>query len=175
LERDLDALLVYVDIFQNPEKYSVQLPIEVIVADTKVDPNGVTRYKTQLSAGKQLRPIVVVKHPHENLYAVVDGHHRFFAQVEFGVTTVNCAVIPDFIGFMFHLTKDGWLQPHPTFTKHIRVPLLEFQQKLDQSVRSDLRANLNQFLVNFHRNPKKLLSIFRELMEKNVKRATNII
>jgi hypothetical protein len=110
---------------------------------------------------------VVVKHPHENLYAVVDGHHRFFAQIEFGVTTINCAVIPDFIGFMFYLTKDGWLQPPPTFTKHVRVPLLEFQQTLDQSVRNDLRANLSQFLVNFHRKPKKLLNIFRELREKN--------
>jgi hypothetical protein len=168
LEGNLDALLVYVDIFQNPEKYSVSLPIKEIIADTKVDPGGVMRYKTWLSAGKQLRPIVVVKHPRENLYAVVDGHHRFFAQLEFGVTTINCAVIHDFMGFMFHLTKDGWLQPHPTFTKHVRAPILEFQQKLDQSLLGELRGNLKQFLVNFHRNPDELIATFRELMKKRL-------
>jgi hypothetical protein len=167
LTRDLDVSLVNVDVFQHPEKYSVRLPISEIIADTKVDPDGVKRYKEWLSAGKQLRPIVVVKHPHKNLYAVVDGHHRFFAQLEFGIPAIQCAIIHDFIGFMFHLTKEGWLQPHPTFTKHVRVPILEFHQKLDQSLNRELRTNMKQFLVNFHQNPEKLIVIFREIMEKD--------
>jgi hypothetical protein len=155
------------DIFLYPEKYSTPLPIDQIVADTKVDADGVTRYKEQLAAGKQLRPIVVVKHPRKDLYAVVDGHHRFFAQVEFGHKKIDCAVIQDFTGFMFYLTKDGWLQPHPAFTKHIRVPILEFHQKLDQSINRELRQNLKQFLADFNQNPEKLIEKLREVIEKS--------
>ncbi len=155
------------DIFLFPEKYSVPLPIDQIVADAKVDVDGVIRYKEQLASGKQLRPIVVVKHPRKDLYAVVDGHHRFFAQIEFGQKDIDCAVIQDFVGFMFQLTKDGWLQPHPAFTKHVRVPILEFHQKLDQSINQDLRQNLKQFLADFNQNPEKLIEKLREVIENS--------
>ncbi len=155
------------DIFLFPEKYSVPLPIDQIVADAKVDVDGVIRYKEQLASGKQLRPIVVVKHPRKDLYAVVDGHHRFFAQIEFGQKDIDCAVIQDFVGFMFQLTKDGWLQPHPGFTKHVRVPILEFHQKLDQSINQDLRQNLKQFLADFNQNPEKLIEKLREVIENS--------
>ncbi|MEE8322508.1 MAG: ParB N-terminal domain-containing protein [Candidatus Bathyarchaeia archaeon] len=155
------------DIFLFPEKYSVPLPIDQIVADAKVDADGVIRYKEQLASGKQLRPIVVVKHPRKDLYAVVDGHHRFFAQIEFGQKDIDCAVIQDFVGFMFQLTKDGWLQPHPAFTKHVRVPILEFHQKLDQSINQDLRQNLKQFLADFNQNPEKLIEKLREVIENS--------
>jgi len=169
LTRNLDPLWkkLTLDIFLFPEKYSVPLPIDQIVADAKVDVDGVIRYKEQLAAGKQLRPIVVVKHPRKNLYAVVDGHHRFFAQIEFGQKDIDCAVIQDFVGFMFQLTKDGWLQPHPAFTKHVRVPILEFHQKLDQSINQDLRQNLKQFLADFNQNPETLIEKLREVIENS--------
>lgn len=169
MTRNLDPLWkkLTLDIFLFPEKYSVPLPIDQIVADAKVDVDGVIRYKEQLAAGKQLRPIVVVKHPHKDLYAVVDGHHRFFAQIEFGQKDIDCAVIQDFVGFMFQLTKDGWLQPHPAFTKHVRVPILEFHQKLDQSINQDLRQNLKQFLADFNQNPETLIEKLREVIENS--------
>ena len=168
MTRNFDESLkkLNLDIFLCPEKYSTSLPIDKIVADTKVYPDGIKRYKEMLTVGKQLRPIVVVKHPHENLYAVVDGHHRFFAQLEYGRKNIDCAVIPDFTGFMFNLTKDGWFQPHPTFTKHVRAPILDFHQKLDQSINRELRQNMKQFLVDFQRNPEKIIKIFRELIEQ---------
>ena len=171
MTRSLDPLLrkLTLDIFLYPEKYSEVLPIDQIVADAKVDADGVTRYKEQLAAGKQLRPIVVVKHPRKDLYAVVDGHHRFFAQVKFGQKTIGCAVIQDFTGFMFNLTKDGWLQPHPAITKHIRVPILEFHQKLDQSINRELRQNMKQFLADFNQNPEKLIEKLREVIENSLK------
>lgn len=169
MTRNLDPLWkkLTLDIFLFPEKYSVPLPIDQIVADAKVDVDGVIRYKEQLAAGTQLRPIVVVKHPRKDLYAVVDGHHRFFAQIEFGQKDIDCAVIQDFVGFMFQLTKDGWLQPHPGFTKHVRVPILEFHQKLDQSINQDLRQNLKQFLADFNQNPEKLIEKLREVIENS--------
>ena len=170
MTRDLEVPLkkLNLDIFLYPEKYSRPLPIEKIVADTKVDAEGVKRYKEQLAAGKQLRPIVVVKHPRKNVYAVVDGHHRFFAQLEYGTKEVACAVIDDLTGFMFRLTKDGWLQPHPRLTKHVRVPILEFHQKLDQSINRELRHNMKTFLTDFHRNTEKLIEAFREFMDKSL-------
>jgi hypothetical protein len=166
LTRNFDVQLkkLNLDIFLYPEKHSTLLPIGRLVADTKVDPDGVTRYKEQLAAGQQLRPIVVIKHPHKNMYAVIDGHHRFFAQLEYGKKDINCAVIPDFTGFMFNLTKDGWLQPHPILTKHVRIPILEFHQKLDQSINRELRRNTKQFLNDFHRHPEKLIEIFQKLI-----------
>jgi len=169
LTRNLDPLWkkLTLDIFLFPEKYSVPLPIDQIVADAKVDVDGVIRYKEQLAAGMQIRPIVVVKHPRKDLYAVVDGHHRFFAQIEFGQKDIDCAVIQDFVGFMFQLTKDGWLQPHPAFTKHVRVPILEFHQKLDQSINQDFRQNVKQFLADFNQNPEKLIEKLREVIENS--------
>jgi hypothetical protein len=169
LTRDLEVPVkkLNLDIFIYPEKYSRPLSIEKIVADTKVDAEGVKRYKEQLAAGKQLRPIVVVKHPRKNVYAVVDGHHRFFAQLEYGTKDIACAVIDDLTGFVFRLTKDGWLQPHPRFTKHVRVPILEFHQKLDQSINRELRQNMKAFLTDFHRNSDTLIEAFRKFMEKS--------
>ena len=149
------------DIFLHPEKYSTSLPMDKIVADTKVDPDGVKRYKEMLVIGEQLRPIVVVKHPHKNLYSVVDGHHRFFAYLEHGMKNINCAVVYDFTGFMFNLTKDGWLQPSPAITKHVHAPILEFKEKLDQS-NLELHQNIKQFLDDFNRNPEKLIELIKE-------------
>lgn len=165
-DSDLPLNKLNLDIFLYPEKYGRLLPIEKIVADTKVDPDGVKRYKEQLALGKQLRPIVVVKHPRKKVYAVVDGHHRFFAQVEYGTKEIECAVIDDFTGFMFKLTKDGWLQPHSRFTKHVRIPILEFHQQLDQSINRELCQNMKAFLTDFHRNSERLIEAFREFMDK---------
>ena len=152
---------VNLDIFIHPEKYSTPLPIDKIVADTKVDLDGVKRYKEMLVVGEQLRPIVVVKHPRKELYSVVDGHHRFFAHLECGMKNIDCAVVHDFTGFMFNLTKYGWLQPSPVVTKHVHAPILEFKEKLDQS-NLELRQNMKQFLDDFNRNPEKIIEIFKE-------------
>jgi hypothetical protein len=171
LTRSLDPLwkTLSLDIFLYPEKYSTPLPIDQIVADTKVDAEGVTRYREQLAAGKPLRPIVVVKHPRKDLYAVVDGHHRFFAHVACGLTQIECAVIQDFTGFMFQLSKDGWLQPHPAVTRHVRVPILEFHDRLDQTINRELRQTMKQFLADFNRNPEQLLERLREGIEQTWK------
>ena len=136
-----------------PEKYREDLPTSQIVADPKVDINGVARYKAQLQAGKSLRPIVVVKHPRTSLYAVIDGHHRFFAQLEFGQSTIACAVIMDLTGLLYDLSKEGWFQPPPSVTKYLRKPVLEFQN------------TLRQFILNFQLNPIKLQQIMQNWLQ----------
>jgi hypothetical protein len=137
-----------------PEKYREELPTNQIVADPKIDINGVARYKTQLQAGKSLRPIVVVKHPHTSLYAVIDGHHRFFAQLESGQPTIACAVIQDLTGLLYELSKEGWFQPPPSVTKYLRIPILEFQN------------TVRQFILNFQQNPTKLQQIMQNWLKK---------
>jgi len=148
--------------------------MDKIVADTKVDPDGVKRYKEMLTDGKQLRPIVVVKHPRKDLYSVVDGHHRFFAHFEHGRKNIDCAVIYDFMGFMFNLTKDGWLQPPPAITKHVHAPILEFHEKLDQKINRELRQNMRQFLDDFNKNPEQLIEILKERYDETDKKLNEI-
>jgi|GEM_PF-3480259 len=68
---------VNVDVFFQPWKYVVRLPLEKLTADPKVSLQGVEFYKQKIVNGEKLRPIIVVKHPRKDAYAVLDGHHRF--------------------------------------------------------------------------------------------------
>lgn len=132
-----------IDVLCNPEKYGERISIKKIVADRKVYRKGVERYKKMLKEGKGLGTIIVVKHPTKDLYAVLDGHHRFWAQKEMGCKIIKCAVIQDFFGMIFHLTKEGAFQPSPDFTRYIRVPLLKWGEKM------------LQYLNEFKNNPLK--------------------
>lgn len=119
------------------------IEIEKIVADKKVYEKGVEDYKQEFMSGKNISLITVVKHPKINLYAVLDGHHRFWAQKELGINRIKCVVIHDFVGPLFYFTKEGYLQPTPLFTKHVRVPF----------------KKLKKFLEEFIREPEKLKKI----------------
>ncbi len=70
---------INIDVFANPEKYLLRLPIEKIVADTKVDPEAIEMYKKKIQSGEKIAPLIVVKHPKFDVYAVLDGHHRYYA------------------------------------------------------------------------------------------------
>jgi uncharacterized protein (DUF1015 family) len=70
------------DIFIHPLKYAVSLQIEKIVADSKVSRQGIEIYKQKISNNEKINPIIVVKHPIKDLYAVLDGHHRYYAYLE---------------------------------------------------------------------------------------------
>ena len=102
-----------------------------------------------LSKGKSLGTIIVIKHPRKDVYAVVDGHHRFYAQLEYGVKEIDCAVIGNFSSFMFYLTKDGWFQPSKGVTEYLRIPALRFKK--------DLEKYLNKFLKNPEKFKKAML------------------
>jgi len=140
------------DVFINPDKYKQKISVYKIVVDPKVSRRGIKRYKLMVSKGKSLGTIIVIKHPRKDVYAVVDGHHRFYAQLEYGFKEVDCAVVGNFSSFMFYLTKDGWFQPSKEVTEYLRIPALKFKK--------DLEKYLNKFLKNPEKFKKEMLKKF---------------
>ena len=148
---------INIDVFVNPSKYLKRLPLERIVADTKVCRQGIERYKEKIINGENIPPIIVVKHPTKDVYAVLDGHHRYYAYVELGKKEVECALAGDFSSVIFYMTQLGLFQPHSEITEHIRVPVLQFNE------------NVKQFLSNFSEDPYRL----EKLMNKYLKKIRN--
>ena len=132
-----------IDVFANPEKYLVRLPIEKIVADTKVSREAIEQYKKKIKNGEKIAPIIVVKHPRREVYAVLDGHHRYYAFLELGKKKVNCALAGDFSSVIFYMTEHGYFQPNPEVREELRKPALQFHK------------NLQEFLDDFLKTPNK--------------------
>jgi len=44
----------------------------------KVFPETVEKYTRKIENGENIDPIIVVKHPKYDVYAVLGGHHRYF-------------------------------------------------------------------------------------------------
>jgi hypothetical protein len=147
-------LEVNVDVFINPKRYLKRLPIEKVVADTKIYRPGVERYKQKIENGEKIAPIIVVKHPTREVYAVLDGHHRYHAYVELGRKEIDCALAGNLSAAGFYATKIGLFQPHPEVTKRLRVPMLQFHDRLEQ------------FLSDFRKDPYRV----RELMIEQIRR-----
>ena len=118
-----------------PEKHSQKIEIKNIVAAPKLHREGVDRYKKQILAGKNVKPIVVLKHPDREVYAVLDGHHRFYAFLELGYKRIDAAVIKS-NKLLFNTAKDGWLQPTPEMTRFIHVPALAFKKYVNDFVKN---------------------------------------
>lgn len=108
-----------------PDKFAVDLPIDKIVCDENIDYEYVQKLAGEMDASK-LKPIVVIKHPNKELYAVLDGHHRFKAARLKGLNRIKAAIIDDYVGLGFELTRQGVFQPSPDFTKYVRLPLKRF-------------------------------------------------
>jgi uncharacterized ParB-like nuclease family protein len=104
---------INIDVFANPEKYLLRLPIDKIVADTKVSPEAIEMYKQKIKNGEKIAPITVIKHPKFDVYAVLDGHHRYYAFLELGKKKVNCALAGNFSSVIFYMTEHGYFQPKP--------------------------------------------------------------
>jgi hypothetical protein len=141
---------INIDVFANPEKYLVRLPIDKLVADTKVDHEAIEMFKKKIENGVKIAPLIVVKHPKFDAYAVLDGHHRYYAFLELGKKEVDCALAGDFSSLMFYMTEHGYFQPKPE-TKE------ENQKKI-----INLRENAQDFLQNFLKDPNKLQKPKRE-------------
>jgi hypothetical protein len=134
---------INIDVFSNPEKYLVRLPIDKIIADTKVNPEAVAQYKQKIKNGEKIAPIIVVKHPRFELYAVLDGHHRYYAYLELGRKKINCALAGDFSSVFFFMTQQGYFQPKAELREEIRKPI------------PFLHENIEEFLHNFLKDPSK--------------------
>ena len=120
----------------NPDKYAVQIPLEKIIADIKIDEQGIERYKNLIQSGKTIKSLLVVKHPRKDFYAVLDGHHRYWAYKQLGYQNVNCAIIKDYIGLGFFITKEGGFQPDPKITKYLRIPLKQFTEYINEFIKN---------------------------------------
>ena len=134
---------INIDVFSNPEKHLVRLPMDKIIADTKVNPEAVAQYKQKIKSGETIAPIIVVKHPRFDVYAVLDGHHRYYAYLELGTKKVNCALAGDFSSVLFFMTQQGYFQPKAEVREEIRKPI------------PFLHENIEEFLHNFLKDPKK--------------------
>jgi hypothetical protein len=117
------------------------LPVGEVVADTRVYREGVERYKEKIAKGESLPPIIVVKHPTKELYAVLDGHHRYYAYVELGRKEIDCALTGNTSGVIFYLTEHGVFQPPSEITEHIRVPAFEFNAKVKHFLSDSLDSS----------------------------------
>jgi len=133
-----------VDVFSNPQKYLVRLPIEEIIADTKVNSEAVEKYKQKIKRKEKIAPIIVVKHPKFELYAVLDGHHRYYAYLELGRKRIDCALAGDFSSVIFYLTEHGFFQPNPQ------------DKNGAQKIGLQLHKNIEDFLHNFLKEPKEV-------------------
>ena len=119
------------------------MPIEKLVADTKVDPEAIELYKKKIKNGEKIAPIIVIKHPRFDVYAVLDGHHRYYAYLESGKKMVNCALAGDFSSVIFYLTEKGFFQPNMETKGEMQKPVFQ------------LHENVQEFLQSFLKDPKK--------------------
>jgi hypothetical protein len=134
---------INVDVFANPEKHMVRLPIDKIIADSKVSREGVEKYKEKIKKKEKVAPIIVVKHPRFEAYAVLDGHHRYYAYLELGKKEINCALAGDISSVMFYMTEHGFFQPKKEMREEMRRPIPFFHE------------NIDEFLHNFLKDPNK--------------------
>jgi hypothetical protein len=137
------------EVFVNPTKYCVSIPVRNIVADSKISRDGINIYKQKIKNKEKITPIIVVKHPNRDLYAVLDGHHRFYAHLAMGKEEINCALAGDCSSVIFYMTEHGYFQPSSEITDGIRQPAIKLQR------------NIRQFLINF------LGSLDEEIQVKN--------
>ncbi len=100
-----------VDVFVHPTKYLLWLPITKIVADKKVQRLIIEHYKRKIRKGDDIRPIVVIEKPNREIYAVWDGHHRYYAYLELGIKAVRCAYAGNLSGLLFFMVEHGFFQP----------------------------------------------------------------
>lgn len=141
---------INIDVFANPEKYLIRLPIEKIIADTKVSQEAINLYKQKIKSGAKVPPIIVVKHPEFEVYAVLDGHHRYYAYLELGKKYIDCAPAGDFSSIIFYMTEHGFFQPNPEARGELRKPVLQ------------LHENIQEFLQNFPKDPNKVRNASRK-------------
>lgn len=118
--------------FSFPEKYKEELPVDRIVTDRKVVDDGVSHYHERFEKGHRPKPLVVIKHPKEDMYAVLDGHHRFEAMKRVGLVEVPAVVVDAYVKPVFNMTKKGYFQPTPAVTKYVRIPFKKFAAYMKQ-------------------------------------------
>jgi hypothetical protein len=120
------------EIFRHPGNYMVWLPLTQIIADSKVSRQGIEHYKEMILRNEDTGPIILLKDPMNDLYVVLDGHHRYYAYQELGKEKISCAVVGDYSDVLFYLALNGRFQPHGLITDFLRHPLMRINKSLKQ-------------------------------------------
>lgn len=107
-------------------------------------------YKKKIENGEKIAPLIVIKHPKFDVYAVLDGHHRYYALLELGKKKVDCALAGDFSSIIFYMTEHGYFQQKPQTKEE------------NQKKNIHLHENVQDFLYNFLRDPNKVRKPKRE-------------
>ena len=159
------------DVLVNPRKYARPIAIDKIIADRKVSRGGVEYYKKKIEANESIEPIVVVKHPRLDAYAVLDGHHRYWACKELGKETVDCAVVEDYSSVIFYLTEHGYLQPSAEATEHLRLPAKKMHENLEQFLEGFLdekkiKQTLEKGNADLAARNKRLIAKYKHLKQE---------
>ena len=112
---------INLDVYASPEKYLIVVPIEKIIADSKFYPNIVDHYKQRIREKGYVLPVIVIKHSKDDLYVVVDGHHRYYANVQLGKKLLDCALLGIFPDSIFYLATHGFFQAKPVKSGHRKI------------------------------------------------------
>ena len=67
---------------------------------------------------------------------------------------IKSAVIEDFFGLGFHLTKNGIFQPDPRLTKYIRIPL----------------KRIYSYITEFIEEPETIITKMNKIIEKKIEK-----
>jgi hypothetical protein len=67
-------------------------------------------YKRRIANGETILPIIVLKNPGKEIYAVLDGHHRYCACLDLGMKEMTCAYAGNFSGLVFTMARYGFFQ-----------------------------------------------------------------
>ena len=159
------------DVLVNPRKYAQPIAIDKIIADPKVSREGVEYYKKKIEANEPVDPLVVVKHPHLDVYAVLDGHHRYWAYKELGKEKVSCALAEDYSSVIFYMTEHGYLQPSAEATQRLRLPAKKMHENLKQFLEDFLdeekiKQELEKSRADLAAGNKRLVAKFNHLKKE---------
>ena len=91
-----------------------------VKADTNVHRQIVECYRCKIANGESVLPIVVIKNPGKDIYAVLDGRHRYHARVclEWGIREMKCAFAGDFSSLVVLVARYGFFQSSGEITEY---------------------------------------------------------
>jgi hypothetical protein len=83
---------INIDIFLHPDRHVICLPVEEIVADSKVSRKGIKYYKQKISSNEPINPLIVVKHPKKGSVRCFGWSSPLLSFFELGRTKIDCAL-----------------------------------------------------------------------------------
>lgn len=116
-----------------PDDYTRWVRMDEIECDSVVHIPKVRKFIELLKEGKRFPPIQAIRHPlypEVRKYAVLNGHHRYFAYKALGRKRIQVIVIEGgTYGVLYELTKRGVFQVNDKYQAFIRNPVEKWFRK----------------------------------------------